>query len=149
MRSAPAPAPHTHTAPCPPLPPQDLWRSSAASEGRVPVGANAQAVVHTSSWRSSCGHKHPPSLHEPTTRCSRFRADKAAGCAPKRDAGQPWRLSVRLPVPVQPGFDLLGRQAPPPLLERGFQVADESDFPGGQVQRFRAVRPLVEALLEG
>eukprot|EP00198_Chlamydomonas_reinhardtii_P008994 XP_001698331.1 predicted protein [Chlamydomonas reinhardtii] len=40
----------------------------------------------------------------------------------------------------------LGRGAPDPDL---LMLLDEADFPGGEVQRFRVLRPLVEAWLDG
>jgi hypothetical protein len=34
-------------------------------------------------------------------------------------------------------------------MERTYGLLDEGDFPGGVQQKFRALRPLVEAMLEG
>jgi hypothetical protein len=51
---------------------------------------------------------------------------------------------LHLPLPV-------ASDAPPgvPVMEQQFSLFDESDWPGGIVQRFRALRPLVDATLEG
>jgi hypothetical protein len=35
------------------------------------------------------------------------------------------------------------------LMDQSFMLFDEGDWPGGIVQRFRALRPLVEGVLEG
>ncbi|GIL97174.1 hypothetical protein Vretimale_2909 [Volvox reticuliferus] len=57
----------------------------------------------------------------------------------------PRRLIVELPLPSQRvGF--LGRGGPQSDL---VMLLDEGDYPGGEQQRFRALRKLVDALLEG
>ncbi|WIA36231.1 hypothetical protein OEZ86_007564 [Tetradesmus obliquus] len=54
------------------------------------------------------------------------------------------RLTLQLPLPV-------ASMAPPgvQLMDQSFTLFDEGDWPGGIVQRFRALRPLVEGVLEG
>ncbi|GIL68239.1 hypothetical protein Vafri_21491 [Volvox africanus] len=57
----------------------------------------------------------------------------------------PQRLIIELPLPSQRvGF--LGRGGAPSDL---VMLMDEGDYPGGEQQRFRALRKLVDALLEG
>lgn len=80
----------------------------------------------------------------------RFREDRAAGAAaPPRAPGgggpAPWRLTLDLPLPVAPGIAAGGL----PLEESPFGLADEGDWPGGPPQRFRALRQVVDRLLEG
>ncbi|KAF8059444.1 hypothetical protein HT031_005249 [Scenedesmus sp. PABB004] len=74
----------------------------------------------------------------------RQRADRAAQAAQQPEAPAPTRLTLTLPLPVASASP---RGAP--LDELPFSLFDESDWPGGIQQRFRALRPLVEATLEG
>ena len=76
----------------------------------------------------------------------RFREARAAGAAPKRDPEAPWRLTLDLPLPV--ASDIADRGLAD-WQDAPFGVADEGDWPGGQLQRFRAFRRVAEALLEG
>lgn len=53
-------------------------------------------------------------------------------------------MKLQLPLPV-------ASAAPQgtSLMEQPFSVLDEGDWPGGIVQRFRALRPLIDATLDG
>ncbi|GFR45634.1 hypothetical protein Agub_g7042, partial [Astrephomene gubernaculifera] len=67
------------------------------------------------------------------------------GTADTAASNWPRRLIIELPMPSQRvGF--LGRGSPPTDL---VSLTDEADYPGGELQRFRVVRGLVEQLLEG
>ncbi|KAG2490469.1 hypothetical protein HYH03_011099 [Edaphochlamys debaryana] len=68
-----------------------------------------------------------------------------ASSLPAGQGGGPRRLIIEMPLPAQrDGF--LGRGGTPPDL---VTLTDEADYPGGELQRFRVVRKLVEGFLEG
>ncbi|KAG2449658.1 hypothetical protein HYH02_005188 [Chlamydomonas schloesseri] len=106
------------------------WREAAAAEAKSEAARRSGGQASTSS--SSPSSPSSPSM--------------SSGSAPPGGGSTgPRRLIVDLPLPAQrSGF--LGRGASNPDL---LMLLDEADFPGGEVQRFRVLRPLVEAWLEG
>lgn len=87
----------------------------------------------------------PPRTHGAVVRearaaLRRFREDQA-----RRVEGGPWRLLLDVPLPVAAGISASGL----PLEQAPFSVNDEGDWPGGAAQRFRALRQVVEPLLDG
>lgn len=66
----------------------------------------------------------------------RFREDRSAGRAPKRSPDEPWRLLLDVPLPVASDINSRGL----PLDQAPFSLPDEGDWPGGNVQKFRALR---------
>ncbi|KAG2428709.1 hypothetical protein HXX76_011413 [Chlamydomonas incerta] len=98
-------------------------------------GAVKQARVALRQWREAAALE---AKSEAAQRSGGEASTSAAGAGPRR-------LIVDLPLPAQrTGF--LGRGAPDPDL---LMLLDEADFPGGEVQRLRVLRPLVEAWLDG
>lgn len=84
-------------------------------------------------------------IREARSALRRFREARAEGAAPKRSAEEPWRLQLDVPLPV--ASDVADRGVR--MQDAPFSLLDEGDWPGGQLQRFRALRTVVEPLLEG
>jgi len=86
-------------------------------------------------------------IREARSALRRFREARAEGVAPKRSADEPWRLQLDVPLPV--ASDIAERGVSMQMQDAPFTLPDEGDWPGGQLQRFRALRTVVEPLLEG
>lgn len=71
-----------------------------------------------------------------------FREHKQSGIYTKAVEKEPYRLTIELPLPVDNSL--------PNSARKDLVVAlDESDWPGGIIQKFRALKPLVENVFEG
>lgn len=106
--------------------------------------------IRSSNSSNIASNRAPPRTHgavvqQARAALRRFREDRAAGAAPKRSPLEPWRLLLDVPLPV--ASDIAAKGVP--LAEAPFGLADEGDWPGGNAQRFRALRQVVEPLLEG
>lgn len=91
---------------------------------------------------------HGAAVQQARNALRRLRSDLSSSppsLPPKNDPLAPWRFTLDLPLPVSDP----GGGAPAAWRDRPFGVADEADWPGGQLQRFRAFRQCADALLEG
>ncbi|GLC66842.1 hypothetical protein PLESTF_000482000 [Pleodorina starrii] len=130
-----------------------LYREAAAAEAAAAAGAVGVTATASSSGDGEGDGAAATEAQRRSGGATSTSASPGSGSGsgsgseiePGSGSTGPRRLIVELPLPSQRvGF--LGRGAPQPDL---LMLLDEGDYPGGEVQRFRVLRKLVEALLEG
>lgn len=118
-----------------------LYREAASQ------GTTHSRAASSSSSSSSNGDRAGAARSEAEARSGSHASASSSSTPASSTSSGPRKLIVELPLPVnRTGF--LGRGEP--AAERDLvRLTDEADWPGGEVQRFRTIKVLVEGLLEG